>query len=106
MGQPGSGEGQLLGPSEIDFDPDGNVFAGDEYNHRVQCFTSAGSFLGSFGGYGYANGRFNHVCGVAVWPTGARVYVVDHFNCRVQYLNRNEPAVTPESLGKVKALFR
>jgi hypothetical protein len=31
---------------------------------------------------------------------------VDHRNHRVQYFNRNEPAVTPESLGKVKALFR
>ena len=33
-------------------------------------------------------------------------YVADVRNWRVQYFNRNAPAVTPASLGRVKALFK
>jgi hypothetical protein len=38
--------------------------------------------------------------------TGDRVYAADTGNHRIQYFNRNEPAVTPASLGRVKALFK
>jgi hypothetical protein len=38
--------------------------------------------------------------------SNGNVYVADWGNDRVQYFNRNEPAVVPASLGRVKALFR
>jgi hypothetical protein len=41
-----------------------------------------------------------------VLRTGARLYVADNDNRRVQYFNRNAPAVAPTSLGRVKAPFR
>ncbi len=44
--------------------------------------------------------------GVAVSSTGARVYVADSLNNRVQYFKDTEYAVTPTSLGRVKALFK
>ncbi|MGD8719504.1 MAG: hypothetical protein PVH29_11880 [Candidatus Zixiibacteriota bacterium] len=82
------------------------IYVSDYYRCRVRYSTSSGSFLGSFGEYGTGDGQFDRVCGVAVWPDGARVYVVDHLNNRVQYFDRNEPAVVPASIGRVKALFR
>jgi DNA-binding beta-propeller fold protein YncE len=83
----------------------GRVFVTDTGNHRVQYFTGTGSFLGKWGSLGTGNGRFNHPEGVAVRPTGSRVYVADNDNERIQYFNRGASAVSPSSLGRVKALF-
>jgi hypothetical protein len=38
--------------------------------------------------------------------TGARLYVGEGGNNRIQYFNRNKPAVAPTSLGRVKSLFK
>ena len=43
---------------------------------------------------------------VPVWWSGARAYVADAWNYRIQYFNRNETNVVPHSLGRVKALFK
>jgi len=59
-----------------------------------------------WGSGGKGTGQFNGPWGIALSPSGARVYVVDSENDRVQYFNRNEPVVTPTSLGRGKALFR
>jgi DNA-binding beta-propeller fold protein YncE len=86
--------------------PDGTGFAVDSANHRVRHYTAQGSFLSEWGTRGSGNGEFEYPGGVAVSPTGSRVYVADKRNYRIQYFNRNEPTVAPTSLGRVKALFR
>jgi len=105
-GKRGDGPGELYKPIFLAFGPDGTVFVADSGNDRVQYFTRAGSFLGSFGGTGSGPGQMRMATGLAIWPTGARIYVSDYRNNRVQYFNRNKPAVAPASLGRVKALFR
>jgi DNA-binding beta-propeller fold protein YncE len=105
-GRRGSGAGEFNNPLFLAFGPDGTVFVDDSANDRVQYFTPAGSFLGSFGGTGSGPGQLSLATGVAAWRNGARIYVGDFRNCRVQYFNRNEPAVTPTSLGRIRALFR
>jgi len=57
------------------------------------------------GSEGSGEGQFLAPTGLAVSRTGARLYVADSNNHRVQYFNRNEPSVSPASLGRVKALF-
>jgi tripartite motif-containing protein 71 len=84
--------------------PDGTVFC--SYPHRIRYFTSNGSALGRWGSEGSGPGEFIDPYGVAVSPSGARVYVADNGNSRVQYFRRSDPAVAPASLGKVKALFK
>jgi DNA-binding beta-propeller fold protein YncE len=84
----------------------GNVYVADCYNHRVQYFTSSGSFLGKFGSRGTGNGEFRYPWDVALSPSETRLYAAEGDNCRVQYFRRSDPTVVPESLGKVKALFR
>jgi len=64
----------------------GYVYVVDAGNHRVQYFTSAGSFLGSWGGQGSGAGQFNNPQGAAAAKNG-NVYVTDAGNHRVQYFS-------------------
>ncbi len=82
------------------------VYATDTENHRIQYYTGSGSFLGKFGSYGAGDGEFDRPSDVAFSASGARLYVADAGNCRIQYFRWTEPAVDPASLGRVKALFR
>jgi len=85
---------------------DYRIYVTDYSWHQVQYFTPTGSFLGKWGTRGSADGSFNFPGGVAVSPTGTRVYVADTGNNRIQYFKRVEPTVAPTSLGRVKALFK
>ena len=64
-------------------DTTGNVYVADTDNHRVQKFTSTGSYLTQWGTYGTGNGQFNRPFYVSVDATGD-VYVADTGNHRVQ----------------------
>ena len=107
-GSYGSGNGQFDYPTGVEVAPDGYVYVCecDGANHRVQYFTPTGSYLGQWGKYGIGNGEFKRVGDIVFVSSGARCYVTDMDNHRVQYFKWGEPAVTPTSLGKVKALFR
>jgi DNA-binding beta-propeller fold protein YncE len=102
----GSGMGEFHYPVGITIGGNGNVFVADYDNHRVHVFTASGSFLTMWGYKGSGAGQFHHPRGVGLSLTEARIYVAERDNYRVQYFNRNEPAVAPASLGRVKALFR
>ncbi|MEE9456974.1 MAG: hypothetical protein V3W11_07485 [bacterium] len=52
-----------------------------------------------------SRGEIDHPCDVAVWWSGARAYVADAGNHRIQYFE-NRVVVNPTSLGRVRALFR
>lgn len=102
----GSGDGKFKIPTDVVYSARlRRVFVADVWNHRVQYFTPMGSFLGKWGSYGTGPGEFHYPVGVAVAPNGY-VYVTEEGNYRVQYFRWAEPAVTPTSLGRVKALFR
>jgi DNA-binding beta-propeller fold protein YncE len=68
----------------LDFAPNGNLYVADQNNHRIQYFTSGGSFLGKWGSYGEGEGEFDKPRGVTVAPNGD-VFVADNSNDRVQY---------------------
>lgn len=63
--------------------PQGNLFAVDFYNHRVQKFAPDGTFLTSFGREGRGPGQFDHPMAVAVAGNGD-VFVADLGNNRIQ----------------------
>jgi tripartite motif-containing protein 71 len=100
------GNSEFSSPHGVAVAPNGHVFATDRFNHRVQYFTSTGSFLGKWGELGSAGGRFNFPHGIAVAADGNRVYVGDRKNHRVQYFKWVNVTVAPASFGRVKALFK
>jgi sugar lactone lactonase YvrE len=85
----GSGSGQFnTGPDGIAVDGNGNVFAADPSNQRIQKFTSTGTFLMTWGSQGSGNGQFQFPGGVAVDGSG-NVFVADSGNARVQKFDNN-----------------
>ena len=85
---------------------DNTVFVSYLGGDLVYYYNSTGSLLGSFGGAGSGNGEFDYPSGIIVTSDASRVYVGDRYNHRVQYFKDTEHAVSPASLGRVKALFR
>ena len=69
--------------TSIAVDRDGNVFAADFYNNRVQKFAADGTFLSAFGESGPGPGEFDFVMAVAVAGDGT-VFVADFGNNRIQ----------------------
>ncbi len=105
-GSYGTGNGQFEYAHGVAAAPNGTVFVADWWRADVQYFSPTGSFLGKWGSYGSGMGQFEEPSGIAISVTGARAYVADQELNRVQYFNRDKPAVSPTSLGRVKAVFR
>ena len=87
----GSGPGQFNSPRGVWPDARGRVFVADRQNHRIQYFTSSGSFLDMWCSYGSGNGQFNLPCDVEIAPNGF-AYVADGRNSRIQYFREDNPA--------------
>ena len=66
----------------------GNVYVADTANNRIQAFSSNGTFISTWGGYGERNGTFNHPQGIAIDQQGD-VYVADTDNHRIQAFSSN-----------------
>jgi DNA-binding beta-propeller fold protein YncE len=81
----------------IAVDADGNLFAVEGRNDRVQVFDSSGRFRFAFGVTGSRPGEFFLPSGIAVGPDG-RIYVADTFNRRVQIF-RYHPNIAVEAGG-------
>ncbi len=85
----GKGNGEFTFPESPALDVAGNVYVADTANHRIQKFTSSGSFItkwgrnGGDGTPGTAEGEFEDPASVALDGAG-NVYVADRDNHRIQ----------------------
>ncbi len=86
-------------PRQIAINADGQIYAVEEFNHRVSIFNADGTFANSFGKAGQlytegdpyfskmngaeSGGVFNRPSGIAIGPSG-NIYVSDTWNYRVQ----------------------
>lgn len=79
--------------TSIAIGPEGNVYAADFYNNRVQKFTPKGQFLTAFGLSSHPPGRPGTAIAVAVAKDGT-VFVADFANHSIQkWQPRPEPAI-------------
>jgi sugar lactone lactonase YvrE len=71
-------------PTDVAFDPQGNVFIADGYvNSRVAKVNKDGFWVKSWGDRGSAQGQFNTVHGIGADAQG-NIYVADRSNRRIQ----------------------
>jgi DNA-binding beta-propeller fold protein YncE len=89
FGEPGSGEGQLNSPMDIDVLPSGEVIVADQDNHRVCVFTTGGKFRFAFGSQGTeSDGKFGYASAVTS-DTQGNMYVLDVDSSRLQVFDVN-----------------
>jgi tripartite motif-containing protein 71 len=87
-GNTGTAAGQFQNPESLDLNQtSGRIYVADTGNHRVQYFTSAGVYEGTWGSAGTGTSQFNGPNGLAVNQTTGSVYVLDAGNDRVQYFD-------------------
>ena len=86
FGQQGSSVGMLSLPCGVTVNERDEIAVTDAHNHRVQVFSSDGTYLRSFGRKGDKQGEFNWPAGIA-FNKNSRSIVVDNNNHRVQLFN-------------------
>ena len=86
FGQRGSSIGILFGPYGVAVNERDEIAVTDMSNHRVQVFSSDGTYLRSFGRKGDKQGELNCPTAIA-FDKDSRSIVVDSLNHRVQLFN-------------------
>lgn len=79
----GTGNGQFDQPEGIARDSNGNIYVVDYNNHRIQKFSSTGTYLDKWGSQGNWYGQFSFPHGIAI-DNNDVVYVADSSNNRIQ----------------------
>ena len=79
-------DGQMMWPSAITVDRDGNVYVSDEALQRITIFDGTGRYLGKWGTKGRGDGEFNRPSSIA-FDADDNLLVSDSLNCRVQRYN-------------------
>jgi sugar lactone lactonase YvrE len=82
-GGTGSGDSQFSEPHGITSDSSGNLYIADSLNHRIEKFTSSGSFVNKWGSLGTGNKEFNYPWDVAA-DYNNNIYVSDSSNHRIE----------------------
>jgi streptogramin lyase len=89
-GSYGAENGQFYSPKGLTVDGHGDVYVADDFNDRIQKFTTNGGFVTKWGaGHGSADGQFIGPYDVVVGPLNSFVNVADHGNHRVQAFGQN-----------------
>ncbi|KAI6647119.1 E3 ubiquitin-protein ligase TRIM71-like [Oopsacas minuta] len=88
FGIEGADEGAFCRPWGICTNSEGDIIVGDRSNHRVQLFTSSGTFKAQFGTEGTRNGQFCRPAGVCTTKEDD-IVVADKDNHRVQMFKKD-----------------
>ena len=86
FGQQGSSEGMFNGPCGVAVNERDEIAVSDSDNHRVQVFSSDGTYLRSFGAEGDKQGEFHTPSGIAFDANG-NIVVGDSGNQRIQFFS-------------------
>jgi DNA-binding beta-propeller fold protein YncE len=83
FGSGGTEDGQLMWPTSIAIDKEGNIYISDEALQRISIFDPQGAFLHKWGVQGSSAGEFDRPAGITFDADG-HLLVVDGLNNRVQ----------------------
>jgi hypothetical protein len=82
-------DGQFRQPTDVTWDPEGNIFISDGYiNSRVAKFDKNGDWVKSFGTPGAGQGQLNTPHSIAADAKG-NIYVADRGNRRIQVFDHD-----------------
>ena len=102
----GTETGEFDTPQAVTLDAQGNIYAADTGNHRIQKFNSEGEFLLSFGSFGKAGGELYLPNQVAVDGNGD-IFVSEENGSRIQKFSNEGNFLFqinfPPSAGNIKA---
>ena len=85
FGSERNGEVQFMWPRGLAVDGNGQLFAADSGNHRVQVLRRDGSFVRAFGSFGSGDGQLRRPYGIA-FSAAAEVFISDSDNHRVEVI--------------------
>jgi DNA-binding beta-propeller fold protein YncE len=88
FGSFGDQQGEMIWPTAITLDREGNVYVSDEETHRITVFDHSGEFISTWGEHGSSEGKLDGPSGLA-FDGEDNLYVVDHLNHRVQRFTRD-----------------
>ena len=88
FGEYGEDDGQLLWPTSVALDREGNVYVSDEWRHFISFFDKDGNFLGKWGTPGTGDGQLSWPSGIA-FDQEDNLFIVDSANHRVQKFTRD-----------------
>ena len=83
FGEQGSSVGKFSCPWGVAVNANDEIAVTDQFNNRVQIFSSEGKFLRSFGKKGDNAGELNNLRGIRFHNNG-NIFVADSFNHRIQ----------------------
>ena len=83
FGEEGSSVGKFSCPWGVAVNANDEIAVTDQFNNRVQIFSSEGKFLRSFGKKGDMVGEFNNPRGITFHNNG-NIFVTDCYNHRIQ----------------------
>ena len=83
FGEQGSSVGKFSCPWGVAVNANDEIAVTDQFNYRVQIFSSEGKFLRSFGKKGDMVGEFNNPRGITFHNNG-NIFVTDCYNHRIQ----------------------
>lgn len=69
--------GTLRRPSGVAFDPAGNLYVADQFNHRIVKYNAGFAPIGEFGTLGTGPGQLTYPTNLAISPDGTRLYVTE-----------------------------
>ena len=84
----GTADGQMMWPTGIAVDQEGNLYVSDEALHRISIFSKDGEFLSKWGVQGAGDGEFDRPAGI-VFDSNGNLLVVDGMNCRIQKYSKD-----------------
>ena len=83
FGEEGSSVGKFSCPWGVAVNANDEIAVTDQFNNRVQIFSSEGKFLRSFGKKGVMVGEFDNPQGITFHNNG-NIFVADRYNHRIQ----------------------